>query len=321
MKERIICAATEDDAAYAALESLMRTRIAHATGPFFTTDADPDDLWRAYLNSLPANQGHYRCHACCRFIRKYGGLVTVDKDGDLQSAVWPTRDAPSFFSAAVDALNLKVWGSKITGVFLWSKKERVWGTPQTGAWTHLSGTPSVLPYSNSLLTTDQVMADKKQDHGILVHALADYSKDATTQACACWRRAVYRSEKALAVAEWFLALHNRLEGIHGPRRNNLLWAAVATAPPGFCHMRTHVVSTLLDDVKAALPFDAVAKRWAEKLHPLQYQRPTFAAVRRQHSAGGEGRRASGPGEVLRPPLRHPGRRAGVCLGAKPRKKT
>src|SRR5262249_16422363 len=57
-------------------------------------------------------------------------------------------------------------------------------------------------------------------------------------------------------------------------RENLLWLAVATAPAGFCHVRSSVVGSLLEDIQDGKPFDAVKRAFDEKMSPLQYQRPT-----------------------------------------------
>ncbi len=92
-----------------------------------------------------------------------------------------------------------------------------------------------------------------------------------------------RSEKALGIARWFLRLHNdrvrysfQGKDCKTPRHqlDNLVWLAVATAPPGFCHVKNEMTGTLFEDVLAGLPFDAIKRRWDTKMHPLQYQRPT-----------------------------------------------
>jgi hypothetical protein len=117
----------------------------------------------------------------------------------------------------------------------------------------------------------------KQDYQTLCHALADYPADVIAQALRVLQSgAVYRSEKALGVAQWAADLHCRLEGKKGQLRSNIIWAAVAAAPAGFCHLRSTVISTLLDDIKAGMDFDSISRRWKDKLHPLQYQRPTAA---------------------------------------------
>jgi len=89
--------------------------------------------------------------------------------------------------------------------------------------------------------------------------------------------ALYRSEKVLGVAEWFKALHESVSATKNTKiKNNLIWRAVATAPVGFAHVRSSMIGTLLDDIVAGLPFDAISRRFAEKMHPLQYQRPQAA---------------------------------------------
>lgn len=267
-------ATTESDEGYAAFERLVAERVAAATGPLFTTDADPDALWDGYLGRLPERQQHYKCHCCRRFLQNHGHLVRIDTDGDAYSLLWSLEGVPEFFQAAVENLRMQAENAKVTGVFV--SAEPVWGVPRTGNWTHLCGKPPKL-HSHALLSASQSAAEKKADFGMLCHALADYSVEAASQAVRVLEQGgLYRSEKAVAVANWFHDLHRQLHGVHGRRRQNLIWLAVATAPVGFCHVRSTIISTLLDDIKAGLGFSDISNRWKSKLHPLQYQRPTKA---------------------------------------------
>jgi hypothetical protein len=54
------------------------------------------------------------------------------------------------------------------------------------------------------------------------------------------------------------------------------WAAVAKAPAGFCHPRSSMIGTLLEDIAAGKSYEDVAKSFAAKMGPLQYQRPQAA---------------------------------------------
>lgn len=264
-----------NDQAYTDLERIIGDRIGRLAGPLFETDADPAALWGAYLEGIPEdNRQHYNCHACRRFVQQYGGIALISDDGISSPALWDADEVPEFFRPAVAALSDLVRRARVTGVFLSS--DRVWGTPRTGEWGHLAGVQAK-PFSDRLRTAGQAMAEKRQDFGILSHGLSDYPADAVRQAVRVLNAdALYRSEKALGVADWFLGLHARLEGVKGPRRANLIWAAVATAPPGFCHVRSTMISTLLDDIVAGLDFDTISRRWSEKMHPLRYQRPQAA---------------------------------------------
>ena len=268
---------TESDEDYASLEQILAQRVKAHEAPLFQTSALPDALWGHYLMNLrEERRKHYDCHSCRKFVQNYGGLVSVEANGVLRPLLWSPEGIPEFFRASFVMLHDLVARSKIDGVFL--TDGRAWGDPVTPdkktarIWTHLHGRISVkAPYvaRSAVLNASQVMAEKREDFKMLVAALRDYAKDVTAEALRVLKSdALARSEKALGVAEWFHALHGK--------ETSELWLAVATAPAGFPHVRSTIISTLLDDVKAGLPFESVARRWGEKMHPLQYQRPQAA---------------------------------------------
>jgi hypothetical protein len=266
-----VVASLEVDEQYGDLEAAIAGAL--SVGPLFQTDADPDDLWIAYLDSIQEDRRqHYNCHCCRHFIQRYGGLVTIEANGRQRSALWAFQP-PQFFQQSVESLHSLVKKAKVTGVFL--SPDATLGTVRTKEWTHLAArNPN--PHANKLHTAGQVAAEKLEDYKMLCRGLADYSRDALEQAVRVLKAdAVYRSEKALGIAEWFLKLHTAIRDNPKAKRN-LTWLAVATAPPGFCHVRSTMISTLLDDIVAGLPFDDIARRWKDKMHPLQYQRPTAA---------------------------------------------
>ena len=260
------------DAEYAAFERLIAERVSALKGPLFTTDAD--GLFDAYLAGIPESfRQHYRCHCCRRFITNYGGIVGIHFDGTNNPFLLSCSpdDVPLFFQQSVEGMRRIVKKARITGVFI--NGDKVWGNPQTGVWTHLSGTPSFV-HRSPLKTAFQVAAEKTQDYITLKRGLSDFPLEAVVQAVRVLQAdAVDRSEKTLGIAEWLLALHQSIVDLRGPLRDNLIWLAVANAPPGWCHIRSTMISTLLDDVIQGLPFESIKARWDAKMHPLRYQRP------------------------------------------------
>ncbi len=285
----------EVDEGYKTFEQLIAHRIATMSDitSLFTTNSSPEKIWDAYLSGLPeGNRQHYNCNCCRRFIQKYGTLATIATDGQLLPLLWTSgigSDVPEFFRDSFQAMRKVVINSRITGVFV--SPETVWGTPSSRVdskdspgkaitWTHLHGTPNSKPFSDKLLTDEQYMAEKKQDFIILSKSLNDYSIQAAQQALRLLKsETLYRSEKAESVAVWFFSLHTKLAEaptghIKGlSLRHNLIWQAVASAPPGFCHIRSTMISTLLDDIVSGLSAAEIQRRWADKLHPTKYQRP------------------------------------------------
>lgn len=250
-------------------------------GPLFTTNVS--GLWDAFLAEFPAEiRQHYRCNACRRFVETYGGLVVIDRNGMPNPAVWPVpASLPGLFYEPVEAAARKVLESKVDGVF-YSSLATWWGQPVTtrrGEWHHMAvSPPSHVVYRDRLLAASQAMAAKKEDYGMLRRALAEYRPEIVEQALAVLRAdALYRGEHVLGVAEWLRGLQASTAGVKNSRtRENLVWRAVATAPAGFCHVRSSMIGTLLDDLRAGLSFDEVSRRFAEKMNPLQYQRPQVA---------------------------------------------
>lgn len=261
------------EAHYDALRASLQNLAFH--GPLFTTDTE--GLWDAYLAFFPAHERqHYNCRACQKFIETYGGLVYVDDGGNTQSLIWANER-----SILAPRLRSLVEKATITGVFITA--ESTWGTIQPyGTWHHLAVIPlPTLLYRGKVKTPFQEAAEKNEDRRILGEGLASYSKASVMKAATLLETdALYRSEKGLGVAQWLLKLMEQQESLKGrsvasrAKQSNLLWRAAASAPPGFCHIRSSMIGTLLDDIQLGLPMDDVAAKFRAKMHPLQYQRPT-----------------------------------------------
>lgn len=280
------------DERYDDLRAAVRARFdelaAKNASPLFTTDAA--GLFDLFLASLPPERRQsYTCAACRRFVDGFGGVVLLTEDGHAVSPFWDPAAVPPFFGAAALALRDTVAGAKVTGVFL--SEERAWGLPgnpdkkrvdehgQPVTWHHLAVVPPPsLVFKHPLQTAGQRMAEKKQDQEMLLRGLAEFDVDVVRRAHTLLTNGqLHRSEKHIGVAKWLLGLHEALGSKRNERtREHLTWRAVASAPAGFCHVRSSMIGTLLEDLAAGLAFDALKRRFDDKMDPLKYQRPTAA---------------------------------------------
>ena len=275
-----VVSGNNDDVEYDAFLQRVQARfvanISNGNKPLFTTDAE--GLFSAYLCAMPEeHQQYHTCHACRQFVERFGGLVTIDEKGATTAAFWNVDDAPDFYKPAITAIERLVRRAKVTGVFL--SADKVWWQPLTGEWHHMAVTPPAsIVHRRSLLTAGQSMAEKREDFRTMITALQEFSADVVAQAVTLLKtESLYRSEKCLGAAEWLANLHgNRNDAKGKDAKNNILWLAVATAPAGFCHPRSSMIGTLLEDIAAGLPFDDVKRKFADKMHPLQYHRPQAA---------------------------------------------
>ena len=267
---------TDDDLLLVRVRRSFEEVVSGPTVPLFTTDAD---LWPLFLDSIPPEKRQeYTCGACQTFVERFGGLATLEEDGKGPRSVFWREVEPRTptFDRACAALAAAVSRASVTGVFL--SKAETWGKPVTGAWQHFAVTPpAALLHRHLTLTPEQLMAERREDFDILSRALERYPLKLVRNAHQILSTGdhLYRAEKVLGVAAWLLALQERLKGIKDKRRRErIVWRAVATAPPGFAHVNTTMIGTLLEDLAEALPFAEVSRRFAQKMHPLQYQRPT-----------------------------------------------
>lgn len=264
------------DAFLARVNARFLANCANGTKPLFTTDAE--DLWGVYLGSFadPTERQYHNCHSCRQFIERFGALATIGEDGMAAPAIWHEDDAPDAYRPALAAMAKAVRRAKVTSVFLSS--DAVWGTPETGAWHHLAVRPvPSMVFKRATQTAGQAMAEKREDFKTVMHALNEFTQPHLETALTLLKtESLYRSEKVLGQAEWLHALHVARTAAHGAAKANAVWRAVATAPAGFCHPRSSMIGTLLEDIAAGKEFSQVSRAFAAKMHPLAYQRPQAA---------------------------------------------
>jgi hypothetical protein len=262
-----------DDGYALYLDRLQSRFDSLASDQLFTTDVDKCELWNAYLEAFPESQRQYHnCSACREFIKRFGTLAVIEA-GRVVPAFWDGELAPALYEPSIAALAKLVKRARVTGVFL--SKEATWGRPETGVWRHLA-VRSTRIFKHPLLTAVQAMAEKREDFAQVMRAIDEFSVDTVGQAVTLLRsESLYRSEKVLGVAEWLDAIHSSIAK-NPSGRANTVWGAVAMAPAGFCHPRSSMIGTLLEDIASGMSFADVSERFARKMDPTRYQRPQAA---------------------------------------------
>ena len=234
---------------------------------------DVDGLNALYLDSLPSERQTHTCHSCQRFIGVYGKLAAITEGGDLIPVMWNPEFVPEFYKAAFAAMYAKVKRARVQSVFF--SKQPIWGQPITGKWAHVAvSPPSHLIFRERALTPGQAMAATKENLRTVATALTEFTAPMLDETLRLLQAdTLARSEKFIGPVKWLRALHDRPKGRAG---ENVLWAAIASAPEGYCHPKASVIAPLLDDIVAGLPFDEIKTRFDAKMHPLRYQRPQAA---------------------------------------------
>jgi hypothetical protein len=255
------------------LDELQRNVMA-AEEPLFRTDAR--HLFAKYLAALPpSRRKEHTCSACHRFVSRYGGLVSVLPSGRTKPIMW--QGGKGVYAKAFSALRSAVEKAAITGVFKDARSE--WGVEESGGFRHMSAMPgSRLIHADLLKTAGQAAAEKREEMRAVRSALSYYTPMAISRALSMLRNGdLSRPEKALPAAAWFAETFDAWkEASPGRRRYNVLWLRTATAPAGFCHVRSSILGSLLEDIDAGLSDAECKARFDAKLDPTMYQRPQAA---------------------------------------------
>ncbi len=250
----------------------------------FTTSVDGDALFEIYLGAFedPIQRQIHNCNCCRHYFRHYGNLAFIDGMGDLEPAVWP-RSADGIYAAPMAAVYEAVKTARVAGVFAFDEKE--WKNTNGSApiWKHFRVIPTyVAPHRDRLKTPFQAMAEKKEDFNNVTRFLTEVTADQVAIAARLLSsEALYRSDKLLGQVVWLQKLYESRTavtkpGLGGRRIQNVTWKAVAAAPAGFCHPRSGMVGSLLEDIAAGKSFEEVKRAFDAKMHPAQYQRPQAA---------------------------------------------
>lgn len=241
----------------------------------FATDAS--GLFDAYLSTIPAeHRQHYTCSCCRAFVNRFGGLVTIDPLGNTTPALW-AFEVKGIHSAGVAAMARLVRRATVKGPFL-STAVR-WGDEEAGGFNHMHVTPPASRvFVRTSLTAGQAMAAKREDFRTVERALVEFSAEHVKTALNVLESdQLYSAEKVIGPAKFLHQLHTDRAAANGSQaKDNVLWRAIASAPDGFCHPRSSMVGTLLEDIAAGKSFDVVARSFKDKMHPLRYQRPQAA---------------------------------------------
>lgn len=236
------------------------------------------DLWEVYLNSFinPIDRQEHNCRCCKKFIEEFGGLAYLSGNGTLHSFLWDDDFNYGEFGPTVRALEAAVVSSEIDSVFI--TNEKTLGAKHLGGWEHFSiKSPESARSNDRLKTPFQLMAAKKEDFRMLNRALQKYSTTIADQALSLLQSdQLKRSELAVGIAKWFSELHQTLKNKRKVTRENLIWAAVAAAPVGFCNVSSSLIGSLMDDLVSGYSFEVVAQRFANKTNSTQYRRPSTA---------------------------------------------
>lgn len=187
--------------------------------------------------------------------------------GVLKSVFWEAAECDDINKVAVK--RLQSWfafpATKLLHRFYSSVSMA--GVYEQGGFAHIS---AELPRMTVFQPAgDTVMARKKEDVKNMRFAVRQIKKEtAETALHLLASGALRRAEVAKANAQFLVDAYRA--------KDNDFVHLVGEAPEGFCHPRSSVISTLLDNIESGMGGEALTNAWNNLMDPLVYKRPTEA---------------------------------------------
>lgn len=163
-------------------------------------------------------------------------------------------------------------------------KDNMLGTPVTGEWKHMHVCNSnVCNHSKTFINNwndyFKMSSDSIENFKMVKYATECYDLDIVNKALTLLTtNSLCRADKFTKMGEAVAELFKALDGEKNERkRNNIIWQYVANnINTSYCHIKSGMLGTLYDDIKEGYDFDTIAKRFADKVDPLNYMRPKAA---------------------------------------------
>lgn len=236
-----------------------------------------EGLFQHYLETFedPAARQHHDCQCCSKFLKYFGGIVTLTQSGNMQSALWNPENfegIPDVYLNAVRRLQALVESRPVVSQYLWDGP--AWGVAEAGGFHHFAAEPGACSFEQDL-TASQAMAVRREDRQHLARALfGDMTPELIRRAVAMLESGgLYRSENLLPMGKFLQGVQSDAQDAKGELRNRILWHAVGRAARGWCTPRASAFGALVDEISKGESIETITRTHRARLDPSKYQRP------------------------------------------------
>lgn len=254
----------------------------------FVVDVDGDVLVQQYLAAFPEGTNpifrkntEHDCSCCKQFIRRAGGVVTID-GGELKT-IWDraAEDAPAPYSIVAARLRDTVKAASIRDLFRVGQSETSFGAAQSRSldaatgqaltWNHLY--TGEIPRNYRAASPDQVRGDYRTTVQVFERGLVELTPDAVeTVLGLVTANNLYRGEEHKpALLQFQKMQRDYLAKSAGRERNLFVWSNAGNQAARF---RNTVIGTLVQDLSEGKDLEHAVKSFETKVAPTNYKRTT-----------------------------------------------
>ena len=253
----------------------------------FRTKVTSDDLWGTYLQSFPEGSNptfkertEHDCQCCRNFVKNIGDVVTIDKNGKIDS-IWDVEiNGEPEYQAVADGMSVFIHAQKIDNIFL--HYENTAGSNVNYEFTedknvhtfehfYVKLAPTFTAKSTAIGSAESVL---RSSHDVLSRALNEIdteSVDTVLELIA--NNSLYRGNEHLFAVKEFQKLQDKFRQIPSENKDAFVWHS-ASLNSAVSNIRNSVIGSLLTDLSDGRALDEAVASFEAKVAPSNYKRPT-----------------------------------------------
>lgn len=254
----------------------------------FVVALEGDDIYARYLAAFPEGTNpifktrtEHDCSCCRQFIRRAGGVVTID-DGVVHT-VWDkaAKSAPAPYREVASQLRDMVRAADIRDLFRVGMSETSFGAIQTRSldaatqraltWNHFY--TGEIPRNLRVASPGEACGDYRTTVQVFERGLTELTTDAVeTVLSLVSANNLYRGEEHRPAIVQFQKMQRAYRALVTDRERGLFTWANAGSPA--TRFRNTVIGTLVQDISEGKDLDHAVRAFETKVAPQNYKRTT-----------------------------------------------
>ena len=262
---------------------------------------DHDSLWGHYLVAFedPVLIKEHDCSTCRRFIRFFGGMVTIGTDGRLET-LWQDLPVEGVYQTVAHELHRAVASRRIENALLARRDPEIpasnWDIKRLVTWNHLHGQ---LPARCVVSEPDSRGSELRSAYDVLLRGVRELKPEAIRTVLELIEQgSLYRGNEHLQTVRGFQQIQQKAQAMPQNLLHNWLWGQIFGAGPAVSRIRNSAIGTLLVALSEGTELEHAVSAYERVVAPTNYRRPTALVTPRMVDSAKQELEALGLVEAL-----------------------
>lgn len=278
----------------------------------FVVNATNEEMWETYLSAYEegAERQSFTCNCCKSFIRQWGNIVEIGKNGILHS-IWDvdTTNISPEYKSVVNKMTTLIYSKEVNSVFFNEFKNigTKDNTPSSGPYAGITWNHFYCQLQQKFVKgdkTDRFRGEFNTNVLTFKRAVTEISRETVETVLELINSdSLYRGDQYKQAVQKLKEVLDYLLVDKTPQENlNNLYFAMSSLHPQICSIRNSAIGTLLVNIEEGMELEEAVKKYEVVTAPTNYRRTTAIVTPKMVKAAEEKVTELGLMEAL--PRRH-----------------